>query len=486
MENRAYQQEILARVDLSNTSRDVIKAPTGAGKTYIATQIVHRFLEEGKRVAFTVPLISLVNQTVRSFWDQGIQEIGVMQAGHEMTNHNMPVQVCSIDTIARRRHYPEIEAVIVDECHRRSKFLYEWMDKWNNVPFIGLSATPWTVGLGNHFKRLINLVGTQDLIDQKYLCDFKVFAPSAPDLTGVKVITGHYGKDYVQRDLSGACDDIELIASIVETWKEKAEWRPTILYAVDRAHAGHLAEEFSRNGVPAGYIDAFTPIEEREVIGNQLKNGDIAVVCNVGCLTTGLDWPFVGCIILARPTKSRILFVQMIGRGLRVAEHKDNLLILDHSSSHEELGFVTDIDSDILSEGEDCWAGDKDADVVKVPKECPKCKMLKPIGVHECPECGFAPAKQTDIQERDGELIELDRKMQSITAKNPLDWYAQLLTVADERGYKPAWAYWTVKEKFSDVSLPYLDSNIPRKQPTAEVERYVKYKRIRYAKSRPR
>ena len=160
------------------------------------------------------------------------------------------------------------------------------------------------------------------------------------------------------------------------------------------------------------------------------------------------------------------------------------MLVLDHDTIHADLGFGTGSDRDVLSGGNDCWAGDRDTDVVKSPKECSKCGLLKPVGVHECPNCGFEPVRQTDIQERDGELIELDRKMQAIKASDPSDWYAQLLTVADERGYKPAWAFYTVQEKFKDIKLPYLQPNAKRKQPTAEVERYVKYKRIRYAKSK--
>ncbi len=136
----------------------------------------------------------------------------------------------------------------------------------------------------------------------------------------------------------------------MDTWLRRAENRPTFCFAVDSAHAKHLQTKFTEAGVSTGYIDAYTPTNERAEIKRQFHNGDISVVCNVGCLTTGIDWD-VRCIVLARPTKSEILFVQMIGRGLRTAEGKEDCLILDHSDTHLRLGFVTDIHHETLDDG---------------------------------------------------------------------------------------------------------------------------------------
>src|SRR5690606_34152599 len=154
------------------------------------------------------------------------------------------------------------------------------------IPFIGLSATPWAKGLGKHYDDLIIASTTQELIDAGYLSDFKVFAPSHPDLSKVRTVAG----DYHDGDLSEVMGESRLVSDCVTTWLEKGQGRPTLCFAVDRAHAKKLQTDFISKGISAGYIDAYTPVEERELIAADFHRGDIQVVCNVGCLTTGIDW----------------------------------------------------------------------------------------------------------------------------------------------------------------------------------------------------
>ena len=110
--------------------RVVLKAPTGFGKTVLAAEIIHRALERGKKVLFVVDAISLVDQTAESFQQQGITDVGVIQATHEMTNPEARVQVCSQATLSRRRHMPDADLVLVDEIHVFYKFYAKWMEKW--------------------------------------------------------------------------------------------------------------------------------------------------------------------------------------------------------------------------------------------------------------------------------------------------------------------------------------------------------------------
>ena len=118
---------------------------------------------------------------MKSFAREGIYDVGVIQANHEMTNPSMPIQVASVQTL-QKRDIPLADIVLIDEAHRWFKFYGEWMQLWNNVPFVGLSATPWTKGLGKHFDDLIIAATTQDLIDNGYLSDFRVYAPSHPEV----------------------------------------------------------------------------------------------------------------------------------------------------------------------------------------------------------------------------------------------------------------------------------------------------------------
>jgi hypothetical protein len=176
--------------------------------------------------------------------------------------------------------------------------------------------------MGRIWDDLIVSVTTQELIDQGHLSDFRVFAPSHPDLTGVKTVMG----DYEAKGLGHAMDKPDLIADIVTTWKQRAEGLPTLCFAVNRVHAKHIQKQFDEAGVRTGYVDAYSTREERGEVARQFENGDITVVCNVGVLTTGVDWD-VRCVILARPTRSEILYVQIIGRGLRTAPGKTDCLL---------------------------------------------------------------------------------------------------------------------------------------------------------------
>src|ERR1700678_2446177 len=132
--------------------RIVLQSPTGSGKTKLAAAMVDGAIRKGNRMAFVVPAISLVDQTVEAFYAEGIRNVGVIQANHSMTDWGKPVQVCSIQTLQRRVAYPEAKVVVIDECHVLFQHHKKWMadPEWANVPFIGLSATPWTRGLGKY------------------------------------------------------------------------------------------------------------------------------------------------------------------------------------------------------------------------------------------------------------------------------------------------------------------------------------------------
>jgi DNA repair protein RadD len=215
-----------------------------------------------------------------------------------------------------------------------------------NIPFIGLSATPWARGLGKYYDDLIIAAPTADLIRDGYLSDFITFAPSEPDLAGVRTVAG----DFHEGELAKAMDLSVVTGDIVETWLKRGEGRSSFCFCVNRRHAQHVAERFLEAGVAAEYMDRATFREDREAIFARFRSGETRIICNVGVLTTGVDLD-VRCIVDAKPTKSRILFVQTIGRGLRTAAGKDKLLILDHAGNHLRLGMVTDIGEDHLDDG---------------------------------------------------------------------------------------------------------------------------------------
>ena len=354
---RPYQEECILNIRDSvrgGVKRLVVQAATGAGKTKIAAAIVDSAVTKKNKIAFCVPAISLVDQTVESFYAEGIRDVGVIQANHEMTDWSKPVQVCSIQTI-QRRGFPEAQVVIFDEIHRLHEAHKTWLGHpdWQNVPMIGLSATPWTKGLGKYFHSLLIAATTQELIDQGYLSKFKVFATGHPDLSDVRMVAG----DYHEGELSGAMQKGELTADIIRTWQDKWGKDKTLVFGVDKAHAKSIQERFEYAGISCGYQDADTTPDERREIRRKFHDGRLQVVSNIQTLTTGVDWD-VRCLILARPTKSEMLYVQIIGRALRTAPGKDHALILDHSDTTSRLGFVTEIQQ---ATKEQCLDHDPDA-----------------------------------------------------------------------------------------------------------------------------
>jgi DNA repair protein RadD len=276
-----------------------------------------------------------------------------------VTDPTAPVQICSEQTLARRI-IPTFDLIFIDECHLQFKKILAWIDdpKMQSTPVIGLSATPWSKGLGKHCHRLINPTSIKDLIEKKILCPFVVFAPPGPDLSQVRTVAG----DYHEGDLSTVCDTKILVANIVTTWQARGEGRPTILFAIDRKHAKHLEERFSEAGVACEYVDGDVPMFDRRDMFARFRSGETKIISSVGTMDTGVDLPICSCIIDATPTKSVIRDVQGKGRGLRTAKGKDNLIILDHAGNTRRLGLVTDIDSDVLDDGDAVVSAERKGD----------------------------------------------------------------------------------------------------------------------------
>jgi DNA repair protein RadD len=349
----------------------------------------------------------IVPYRATAFEQEGIWNIGVLQGRHFRTNPNAPVQIASVQTLVRR-DIPSADIVIVDECHLQFEKISKWIasPECSAVPFVGLSATPWSRGLGKSYDDLLRPVSIQELIAEGYLSPFRIFAPPAPDLTGVRTVAG----EFHEADLSDACNTTEIVADVVRTWLEKGENRQTLCYGVDRKHARHLQERFIEAGVRAEYIDCDTALFEREEIFNRFRSGETKLICNVATLDTGIDLD-ARCIIDARPTKSRIRFVQTILRGLRPAEGKDHLIVLDHAGNHQRLGLVTDIHFDALDDGESNRNLDKGrSDREPIIKLCPECRRVLPPQARECPACEFKIYAATEVVERDGELSTPEEK----------------------------------------------------------------------------
>lgn len=488
-EHQKNSIELLRGALRNGYRRPMLALPTGAGKTVIASAIVKSAVGNGKRVAFCVPSLGLVDQTFDRFRANGIDPLhmGIMQASHPWRRVNAPVQICTAQTLSRRT-LPESDIVIVDEAHVRHGVYDRWMKSHEaeRIIFIGLSATPWAIGLGRQYDTLVKPTSLSKLIDLGFLSKFRVFAPSRPDLSGVRTVRG----DYHEGDLDERMNKPELVADIVTTWLARGDNRPTLCFCTSRKHAKAVHDQFGSVGIAAEYIDADTPREEREAIGRALAAGEIKVVCNIGTLTTGIDWD-VRCIILARPTKSESLFVQIIGRGLRTADGKADCLILDHSDTHQRLGMVTDIDHDTLCTGREAKDDAKTAEKKpKLPRCCPQCTALMPVLAKACLACGHELPLMPGVKMVDGELVEIgsverpkgaaDSVAERLRQLGKAEVFAQLNAICMSRGRKQGWA----RHKYNALFGNYPTfSNSSFSEPCPELLSWVKSQDIAWARS---
>lgn len=433
--------------------RIVVQGPTGMGKGLLIADIVDRAVLKDKRVLITVPAISLIDQTIEVLAAQGVRDVGAIQAQHPLTDWSRPVQVASMQTLMRRWHdgkMPKADVVLIDEVHRWFQMFPKWLcdPAWQNVPFIGFSATPWTKGLGAYYRRLIVANSINQLITQGVLVPFRTFAPDSPDLSGVSVVAG----DFVAAELEEVMRPKKLVANIVETWLQLASGRPTVCFCCSRSHAEQVAKEFEDRGIGAGYLDCETPPSERAEVRRRMLGGEIKVICNVEIVGIGIDWPEVSCISYCRPTMSDMRFVQNIGRGLRSCAGKTDLLILDHSTTTMRLGFVDEVYAlhRALDDGK-AKAAQKVG--VLLPKECAACHYLKPPRTAKCPACGHvqeAHAKQVAVERGTLREIKAESERADLLRKLPdkEHVYGQLLWWATNKGYKEGWASNKYREIF--------------------------------------
>ena len=280
-------------------------------------------------------------------------------------------------------------------------------------------------------------------------------------------------------------DRPSITGDILAEWFKRGEDRQTLAFCVDRKHARHVHERFEEAGVASEYMDGLTPREDREPIFERFRSGLTRVVCNVGVLVAGVDLPEVACLIDARPTQSRMRYVQVIGRGLRIAKGKTDLRILDHAGNALRLGLVTDIHQTHLDDGRENAAQRKARSQSEPrPKLCEACKAVLPILARACTACGEPVRALTKVLELQGDLIELGAR-QSGRREFP-DWerrrfFAELLGLAEERRYAAGWAAHKFRERFGHWPNGFDRLTL---SPSIATRNWVKSRQIALAKSR--
>jgi DNA repair protein RadD len=435
MQLRPYQ---LRAVDLARAAfvsgkrRILLVAPTGAGKTVIATHgLIRPALANGSRVLFLAHRQELIEQCAAKLGDL---PHGIIKAGAKPHPY-APIQVASVQTLVRR-DMPPASLVIVDEAHHTTadNSYGSILAAYPQAAVVGLTATPYRLdgrGMGSVFDALIPVASVAELIAAGALVRPRTFALPGPDLTGVRTVAG----DYNDGQLASRMDTKRIGTALVETYQRHAAGRSAIAFAVNVAHAEHVAAQFTAAGIPAACVHGGTPAATRADILARLASGALTLVSNCGVLTEGFDCPRVSCVILARPTRSRSLWRQMVGRGLRPYDGKADCQVHDHAGCRAQHGDITDDEDVSLDAGVRRRASEGMG-----TKQCLNCYAIMPATAQVCDECQTPFPAPAPRAMPDGEHVVLEEataEKPRATAEQKSRTLRHLVVQAAMRGWKP-------------------------------------------------
>jgi DNA repair protein RadD len=414
---RPYQLEALDALDAHLVSREdnpCVVLPTGSGKSLVMAEAIRRW-QEGYpqfRVIVLAHRKELVNQNANEFLDLGTgQDIGIFSAGLGRKDTEHSITFAGIDSVFKRAgEFTPFDVIIVDEAHRipakgegkYREFIRVAQLQNPLLRVVGFTATPFRMGCGpichkNHIlNHIVYEANVGVLISQGYLCMLRSkVGAETPDMAGV---TRNSGGDYITSSLAKAVGGglVERAVASAVGHIRREERRSVVWFCVDVEHCHQVEAELARHGIFAGVVTGSTSATERDRIVKQFQSRQITHVVNCNVFTEGFNVKHVDCIVLLRPTLSKGLYAQMVGRGLRLHPDKKDCLILDYAHCIDTHGPI------------DCLvAGDAKLEV------CADCREVFSRAIRICPRCGWEIPKQ-EIERRERE--EAERRMHEARA----------------------------------------------------------------------
>ena len=461
----------------------LLYAPTGAGKTEMAMALMLATAQKEKRSAMILDRIVLCNQTSARLQKYNIDH-GVLMSGHWRYRPHERIQVCSAQTLEKRESFPGLNLLIVDECHAQRRETIAFIKKHPQVRAIGLSASPFTKGLGSTYTNVVSATTTEALVNIGRLVPLKVFIAKQMDMKGAKKIGGEFAVD------DAGTKGMQITGDVVAEWIRMTmntfgAPRKTIVFCANVAHGADLQTKFAELGynfVAISYKD--TDEFKKEAIADFAKpntkiNGLIA--CDI--LTKGFDVPDVMIGVSVRPfSKSFSSHVQQMGRVMRSSHGKEFALWLDHSGNY--LRFRSKWD-DLYHDGVAKLADDSETSATELKdkeveaQRCPKCSALWPRNADVCPQCGHVKVRMNLVQHVEGELVALAGATAAQT-KLQQEWYSQLIGFERERGYRYGWAKFRFEDKFKMKPRGLKEDP---KAASPEIRRWVLSRNIAAAKA---
>lgn len=506
---RKYQSDSIDKLRAkfrTGIKRILLVAPTGAGKTVVGASMINSALAKGADIIFLAHRTELVTQCSAKLDDLGVDH-GIVMANHPKMQPWSKVQVVSVPTLAQRlkkanqpgQWTPKASLIFIDEAHRARAESYDAIiEAFPNAIVVGLTATPWRLdgkGMGELFEDVVVAAKPSELVLDGSLTAATGFSYLAPDLSTIKA----KGKgDLTDEEAAEAMKNIIITGNIVDEWMKSAGHVRTVAFASSVDQSLILKDQFTKAGVAIEHVDANTPDADRAAILKRLHEGTTTIVTNVGVLTEGWDSPLVECAILARPTASTSLALQMMGRILRPVcrdcrkatpattakcQHCGSVNIKRVARIHDHAQVLT---MHGLPEEDRDYSLDGDSKAHNAPRQCKKCMRMNKHTDTVCQECGLALVKESKTTSNDAggggkkvQVVEADqisldelRKLRKMAAsastKDKAAEYKRLLLVAEDSGFDYPWVAHQFRATFGawpSFNVSLLDATSPAVKP---------------------
>ena len=390
-ELRDYQKELKSHIYQlirDGQKRILVYAPTGSGKTAILSSILSDALSRNKRCMLIIHRDFLVEQSRTAMIKTGIDSnnIGIIKAGFP-ENRDRAIQIAGLQSLQNRATPDGLDLVILDECHSTAFFKHYEIIKSHtlNAVHLGFSASPWRLKsteeyFGLHFDAIAEGPGIGELIESGYLARPRYYGYGG--LVDICKLDTNKSGEFKESQMENEFIKSEVPKAVTEKILELGSGRTGIIFNAGVEQSQIQTQLLNAAGIPTVHLDANTPFKERQLYFDKLSSGEIRCISSIGCLTEGFDVPSISFVVLSRATKSRSLYIQMSGRGLRTYQDKTDCLILDFGGNVKRLGMLN---KKVLITLEPTPKYEDDS----MLKECDNCHSMVSIFARICPECGY-------------------------------------------------------------------------------------------------